>query len=121
MHVSVGVCVLFEIHFQTPNTKLALLDNTTINSNPPASGNLREVLKDEKQRQGLMRETRQSATHTNTHTLSVGACPGCYPGSQAPSVLCLCDLAGNNIEISSPDLLNPVLWSRLTHTTQVLF
>lgn len=114
------VCNVFFSKFiiLTPNTELALLDITTISRKP--QGNMSGMEKDEKKAEAGAneRETQQSVTHIP----SVGACPGCIPGSQAPSVpTSLCDLAGNNIEISSLDLQKPVLWSRPTHTTQVLF
>ncbi len=68
VHVSVYVCVLFKMYFLTPNTELALLDNTTISHKPQR--NLRGMEKDEKKAEAGAneRETRQSATHTHTHT-----------------------------------------------------
>lgn len=71
VHVSVYVCVLFKIHFLTPNTELALLDNTTIGHKP--QGNLRGVEKDEKKAEAGAneRKTRQSVTHTHTHRVLV--------------------------------------------------
>lgn len=72
--------------FLTPNTELALLDKTTIGHKP--QDNMSSLEKDEKKAEAGAneRETRQSATHT----LSVGACPGSIPGSQAPSVPRVC-------------------------------